>query len=336
MNPTNDRVVPGVWDRPDLQFSAALETDWYRQVAQAYSLFYFASVDFFRSWACVPALVPITTGSISSPVGLGSDSEPVEIRLHGRRIWLADSMQFALEYYLRQGHPGAFYIMPSFRGEASDARHLNQFYHSEAEIVGGLDEVMAFIEAYLIALCRALLDGGANVSRKRVEAYLARGAPLRMEVEDAVGQLGNAPPFVREAANGEPLISAAGERELLRRSGGQAIWLMRPSCTTTPFYQAICPGRPNRAQAADLLLGIGETVGCGERHASEQAVRRALELQQVSAEPYGWYLRLKREHPLRTAGFGLGVERFLLWALDHDDIRDIHPVPRLKEGPWPL
>ncbi|ASG24017.1 amino acid--tRNA ligase-related protein [Nitrospirillum viridazoti] len=336
MTATRIRRVPSVWDRPDLQFSAALETDWYRQVAQAYGLFYFTSVDFFRSCGCVPALVPITTGSISSPMGLGSDSEPVEIMLHGRRTYLADSMQFALEYYLRQNHPGAFYIMPSFRGEASDARHLNQFYHSEAEIVGGLDEVMSFVEAYLLALCRAMLDGVEGVSRKRLETYLTQGAPICMEVEDAVARLGNEAPFVQEATNGEPLISAAGEQELLRRSGREAIWLMHPSRTTTPFYQAACPDLPDRAQAADLLLGIGETVGCGERHATEQAVRATLELQRVSAEPYDWYLRLKREHPLRTAGFGLGVERFLLWALEHDDIRDVHPVPRLKEGPWPL
>lgn len=45
--------------------------------------------------------LPITTGSISSPMGLGSDSIPVKIQLGGRDTYLADSMQFALEYGCR-------------------------------------------------------------------------------------------------------------------------------------------------------------------------------------------------------------------------------------------
>ena len=74
---------------------------------------------------------PVTTGSVSSPMGLGSDSEPVEIELFGDRTFLADSMQFYLEYGCRMAPAGCWYFMPSFRGEEPDARHLNQFMHSE-------------------------------------------------------------------------------------------------------------------------------------------------------------------------------------------------------------
>ena len=75
--------------------------------------------------------LPITTGSISSPMGLGSDSLPVKINLNGVPTYLADSMQFLLEYGNRFCKNGVWYIMPSFRGEQEDERHLSQFYHSE-------------------------------------------------------------------------------------------------------------------------------------------------------------------------------------------------------------
>ncbi|TAX30761.1 hypothetical protein ELH19_14285 [Rhizobium ruizarguesonis] len=329
-------IVPSVWNRSDTQFAVALESPWYRQISEVYSVIYFASVDFFRARHYVPALVPITTGSISSPMGPGSDSEPVKIRLHERETYLADSMQFALEYYLRQGHSGSFYIMTSFRGEDSDARHLNQFYHAEAEIIGGLDDVMELVEDYVTALCRAVLASSISVQHDRLEKYLASGRPLRIEVDEALAELAGEPSFVRSADDGESLITAAGERELLRRHRSEGIWLVHPSRTTSPFYQATNPDRPNRVLAADLLIGIGETVGCGERHARAEEVVASLRLQHVNPEPYDWYLRLKREYPLRTAGFGLGVERFLLWVLGHDDIRDIHPIPRLKDEDWPL
>ncbi|KAK0138797.1 hypothetical protein N1851_024659 [Merluccius polli] len=65
-------------------------------------------------------------------MGLGSDSEPVFVNILGQDVYLADSMQFVLEYFLRfqENLLGTYYISTSFRGEDPDATHLNQFYHS--------------------------------------------------------------------------------------------------------------------------------------------------------------------------------------------------------------
>ena len=87
------------------------------------------------------------------------------------------------------------------------------------------------------------------------------------------------------------------------------------------------------ARCADLLLGSGEVVGCGERHTTAADTRRALLAHRVDPKAYEWYLRMKAIKPMRTSGFGLGMERFLMWALRHDDIRDLHVMPRLKGVP---
>src|SRR5258708_29590597 len=52
--------------------------------------------------------LPITTTAISSPMGLGSDSRPVEVRLFEERTYLADSMQFMLEYGCRLAEAGCY------------------------------------------------------------------------------------------------------------------------------------------------------------------------------------------------------------------------------------
>lgn len=39
---------------------------------------------------------------------------------------------------------------------------------------------------------------------------------------------------------------------------------------------------------------------------------------------------MKDSFPLKTAGYGMGVERFLLWVLGHDDIRDLQILPRFN------
>ncbi|KAK0138766.1 hypothetical protein N1851_024682 [Merluccius polli] len=71
-------------------------------------------------------------------MGLGSDSEPVFVNILGQDVYLADSMQFVLEYFLRfqENLLGTYYISTSFSREDPDATHLNQFYHVECELRG--------------------------------------------------------------------------------------------------------------------------------------------------------------------------------------------------------
>ena len=120
--------------------------------------------------------------------------------------------------------------------------------------------------------------------------------------------------------------SRDGERVLLERFG-RPVWVSHWDHLAVPFYQAF--DRPGTARNADLLLGLGEVVGLGERHPDGDGVRRALALHQVDPGPYRWYVDLHDQRPLATSGFGMGVERFLAWVLGHDDIRDLQVLPRV-------
>jgi aspartyl/asparaginyl-tRNA synthetase len=48
----------------------------------------------------------------------------------------------------------------------------------------------------------------------------------------------------------------------------------------------------------------------------------SLEAHQVELHGYQWYRKMHEEYPILTSGFGLGIERYILWLLKHDDIRD--------------
>lgn len=48
----------------------------------------------------------------------------------------------------------------------------------------------------------------------------------------------------------------------------------------------------------------------------------------LPAEPYEWYLDLRRFGTVKHCGFGLGFERMLLFATGIDNIRDVIPFPR--------
>jgi asparaginyl-tRNA synthetase len=328
-------AAPGSWRRPATHFLEAMQSDWYRAIFHLQSDIALHTERFFRGQGIPSTMLPITTTSISSPMGLGSDSLPVSVTLDGKETYLADSMQFMLEYAVRLNGKGAFYIMPSFRGEVPDARHLNQFYHSEAEICGGLEDVVDLVSQYVHHLAEGLLETSreqlliiATEGIDHIEAFADAGGNIpSVRFSDAVEQLKMDPRFVEVRPEGFATITNSGEREIISRYGGP-VWLTNMPSLSVPFYQAD-EENSDYSLTADLLMGIGETVGAGERHTTEAEVLAALERRHVGADPYRWYLDMKRTRPLHTSGFGMGVERFICWLAGHDDIRDCQILPRL-------
>jgi aspartyl/asparaginyl-tRNA synthetase len=131
----------------------------------------------------------------------------------------------------------------------------------------------------------------------------------------------------RNREHGFRTMPRASERLLMSYCGG-ITWLTNWDQLAVPFYQALAP-ETGKTLNADLLIGQGEALGAGERHATGDEVRAALQLHGVSADEYEWYIAMKDFFPLKTSGFGLGIERFLLWVLDHDDVRDLQLLPRM-------
>jgi asparaginyl-tRNA synthetase len=294
-----------------------------------------ATIDFWRERQAKAVHLPTTTSAVSSPMGLGSDSHPVPVDLFGVRTYLADSMQFMLEYACRLTDRGSYYLLPSFRGEATDESHLAQFFHSEAEIVGGLDDIIATVDDYILALCRAALESCAEEistvagTADHVTSLLEGPKSFaRMTFDEVASELqGVSGAIVEHQAPGGATwrtISRLGELELLRRTGAP-LWVTHYDHLSVPFYQGFGPH--GSALNADLLLGIGEVVGCGERHVGSGPLVAALDLHQVATEDYAWYVAMHERFP-RTAGFGMGVERLMAWLLQHWDVRDLQLLPR--------
>jgi asparaginyl-tRNA synthetase len=324
------------WMNLQEHYLTALDDPWYKTLVEIQDAISTSTLKFFSKRGLKMIHLPITTHSISSPMGLGSDSQPVKIQLFGIDTYLADSMQFMLEYGCRLHSPGCYYLMPSFRGEHADETHLCQFYHSEAEIIGSIDDVMTLVEEYLRFMCAELLWACSTSIRSitqdvsHIQALVqSQGALPRITLDHARRLLNDDPAFVRSEAAGYSVLTRAGERALIKHFGG-FVWLTEQDHLAVPFYQAFADPEGKKAKAADLLFGLGEVVGSGERHATTQEVHRALTMHHVDPEPYEWYCGMREKLPLQTAGFGLGTERFICWLLNHDDVRDCQILPRFN------
>ncbi|TKS91628.1 putative isoaspartyl peptidase/L-asparaginase [Collichthys lucidus] len=337
---------PHSWEDPQSHSTIAIKSQWYRNLFQIQNTLFHSTVEYFHT-ACQYsyALTPLTTDTISSPMGLGSDSEPVSVNLLGQDIYLADSMQFVLEYFLRfqEDLPGTYYISPSFRGEDPDATHLNQFYHVECELLGDMDNAMSIAEGYVAHLTKSMLKKHSDLilntagTLTHVTAMLSKldgKTPLpRVPLDQAIPMMPSTD-CVEWVQDGQPQfgrkLTRKGERVLIEKYGG-AVWLTEMDHLGVPFYQAYVEGTGrSKAKAGDLLLGLGETVGLGERHSTPEMVQEALRHHAVPEQSYKWYINMRQVKPLLTSGWGMGTERYLCWLLQHDDIRDMHIIPRMK------
>lgn len=323
------------WKNTSDHFIKAINSEWYKEIGKIMNEFVHATYRFFEQEHAMTVCLPVTSTSCTSPMGLGSDSLPVKVDLCGVSTYLADSMQFHLEYMMRVLENNVHYLMPSFRGEKADARHLCQFYHSEAEIFGELDDVIDIVGRYIHYLCMELLkhckDGIIKIAgtTEHVEKLIAfNGNFPSISLYDAIKELNNDPHYVEYNEHGFAMITNAGEQKLIDLFDG-VVWLTHHEWISVPFYQARYKNT-KYACNADLLLGIGEVVGAGERCENVKEIRESLKYHNVSEDEYKWYVQMKNLYPAKTSGFGLGVERFLLFLLRHNDIRDIQTILRFN------
>lgn len=335
---------PQSWKDPQTHAALAIKSKWYRNLFQIQNTLFHSTVEYFNNKCKYAyALTPITTDTISSPMGLGSDSEPVFVNMLGQDVYLADSMQFVLEYFMRfhDGLPGAYYVSPSFRGEDPDATHLNQFYHVECELLGDMDAAMTIAEGYVAHLTQAMVKQHSDIilntagtlsHAQELLKNLEKTLP-RVPLDQAINIMPSSD-CLEWVQEGQPQfgrkLTRKGEKVLIKKYGG-AVWLTEMDHLGVPFYQAYIEGSGrSKAKAADLLLGLGETVGLGERHSTPEMVREALQHHAVPEDSYKWYINMRQAIPLLTSGWGMGSERYLCWLLQHNDVRDMQIIPRLK------
>lgn len=341
MNNFNDNLK-STWRDSKHHFLEVLNSKWYKVLFSIQNTIYNATTIFYMNNSIKTILLPITTGAVSSPMGLGSDSLPVQVEIGGHKIFLADSMQFLLEYGCRLNKNGVYYFMPSFRGENVDERHLSQFFHSEVEIPGTLSDIQNLAEKYIIFLSEEILKHNATdlesigLDLCHINNLIEnRNNIPQISFSEAISLIESKGVFSKcvklDLKNGIRIINSYGEKVLIDHFGG-FIWLTNFEHKAIPFYQAYSENE-NYAMNADLLFGIGEVIGSGQRHSNHIDTIKSLKEHNVKISDYKWYCELKEKYPMKTSGFGMGVERFLLWIFKHNDIRDMQLFLRFNGEP---
>ncbi len=86
-------------------------------------------------------------------------------------------------------------------------------------------------------------------------------------------------------------------------------------------------------KAMDILFpGIGEIVGGSQREERLDVLKARIKELNIDEKELWWYLDLRKFGTVEHSGFGLGLERLILFVTGMSNIRDVIPFPRTPKN----
>jgi len=229
---------------------------------------------------------------------------------------------------------------PTFRAENSNTpRHLAEFWMVEPEMAFyELTDNMDLAESFL----KRIIGDALKYCAEDMKFFLDRID------KDLLSRLDNvlSNPFKRVSyTEGVEILLKSGktwefpvawgtdlqsehERYLAEEHFKCPVILYDYPRTLKPFYMKVNDdGKTVRAMDV-LVPGVGEIIGGSQREERLDVLEQRMREQGLDPHAYEWYLDLRRYGTVPHSGFGLGLERTVLFLSGMANIRDVIPFPR--------
>ena len=258
--------------------------------------------------------------------------------LLGRDAYLTVSGQLEVETYC-MGFNKVYTFGPTFRAENSNtARHACEFWMVEPEIAfAELGDVMDLAEEMLRYVVKGVLEQApeelAFFDQFIDKALLSRLRALvdaqftRCTYTQAIELLQKSGRNFEFAIEWGKDMQSEHEKYLTEHFGGPVFVYDYPVGIKSFYMRLNDDGKT--VAACDLLVpGPGELIGGSQREERFDELKRRMQAKGMPLDDYGWYLDLRRFGTAKHAGFGLGLERLVMYVTGMENIRDVIPFPR--------
>ena len=223
---------------------------------------------------------------------------------------------------------------PTFRAEKSKTRrHLTEFWMVEPEVAFAThDDNLALQERMFSFVVQKTLERARPeltlLGRDFAELERVNAPFPRITYDRALEMVASAATTEMPALTWGDDLGAPHE-VFLSQQFDRPVFVERYPTKIKAFYMQPDPARPEVVLNADLLApGFGEIIGGSERIHDEALLRRRIEEEGLDVDNYRWYLDLRRFGSVPHAGFGMGVERMVLWISGLPHIREAIPFAR--------
>jgi asparaginyl-tRNA synthetase len=232
---------------------------------------------------------------------------------------------------------------PTFRAENSNtSRHLAEFWMIEPEMAfADLTDNMNCAENYLKYCINYLFEHCAS-DMEFFEKFISKGlierlqhtlnTPFeRMTYTQAIDILKKAPKKFEYPVEWGADLQSEHERYLAEEHVKKPIILINYPQEIKSFYMRLNEDGKTVAAMDILVPGIGEIIGGSQREERYDVLKSKLHTLGLNEQDYWWYLELRKYGSVPHAGFGLGLERLVLFATGMENIRDVIPFPRFPK-----
>lgn len=257
----------------------------------------------------------------------------------GKPAYLTVSGQLEAEIFAL-AFANAYTFGPTFRAENSNTpRHLAEFWMIEPEMAFcDLAGDMELAEEFLKYIIQHVLDRCApdiEFFNKRIDPtvletlnHVASTAFEHVTYTEAVRLLERAGRDWEFPVAWGCDLQAEHERylteELFKRP---TIVTDYPKQIKAFYMRANDDGKTVRAMDV-LAPRIGEIIGGSQREERYDVLLDRIRAQGLPEDAYWWYLELRKYGSAPHSGFGLGLERMLMYVTGMKNIRDVIPFPR--------
>ena len=229
---------------------------------------------------------------------------------------------------------------PSFRAEKSNTtRHAAEFWHVEPEVAfAELPDIIEIAEALIKHIINSVLEKCPE-ELKFFDAHFEKGLIEKLEsvaghsfavmtYTEAVEQLKSCGEEFQYPVEWGCDLMTEHERYIAEKICKRPVFLTDYPKDIKSFYMKQNPDGKTVA-ATDLLVpGVGEIIGCSEREADLDKLLAAMNKRGMTLEEYNDYIALRRFGSVPHSGFGLGLERMIMYVTGMQNIRDVILYPR--------
>ncbi len=257
----------------------------------------------------------------------------------GKETFLTVSGQLEVEAYCL-ALSKVYTFGPTFRAENSNTpRHLAEFWMVEPEIAfADLAADADLAEDFLKYVFRAVLAERPDDMRFFVERVdktaidrletLAESHFERVEYSDAVEILSKAKKKWEFPVAWGHDLQTEHERFLTEEHFKRPVVVMNYPKQIKAFYMRVNDDGRTVAAMDVLAPGIGEIIGGSQREERLGVLDARMTELGLPMHHYDWYRDLRRYGTVPHAGFGLGLERLVVYVCGLANIRDAIPYPR--------